>query len=127
MNPRKNSNKTNAIFLILGGLIGVNIGNTQWTASGESYTRLTELLGYGYLLLYVTGNNQQSLFLIADSMRVYKIKSGHGNNIGFYKKNRSLFVKTAFSMNLFICASSFPLSIEKNQLADGLENIPIIE
>ena len=42
-------------------------------------------------------------------MRVYKIKSGHGNNIGFYKKNRSLFVKTAFSMNLFICASSFPL------------------
>lgn len=96
----------------------------NWTASGTSYVKITDSLGYGYVLIYITGNRIQSLYLVADDMRVYCIKGGHGNNVLFYKKSSTLYIKVAYSMKIWVVSSSYVLNLGVVSEPSGLVQIP---
>ena len=106
--------------------MGIYAGVLNWTPGGTNYVKITDSLSYGYILIYITGNNIQSLYLVADDMSAYLIKGGHGDNVLFYKKSSTLYVKLAYSMKIWVVSSSCLLNLGVVSEPSGLVQIPTV-
>ena len=49
---------------------------------------------------------------MGDNSKVYRIKGSHGNDVLFYKRGKTLYAKFAYSMLMYVLASSFKLDLK---------------
>ena len=90
------------------------------------YTKLTDYAGFGTMLIYITGDNRQSLIMLCDIQRVIMLHDEHRDDeLAVYRKEDGVYYLYTASYNLYayIISSSFTLSIVKGQDGNGLIKI----
>ena len=82
------------------------------------YTKLTDYADFGTMLIYITGDNRQSLIMLCDIQRVIMLHDEHRDDeLAVYRKEDGGYYLYTASYNLYayIISSSFTLSIVKGQ------------
>ena len=90
------------------------------------YTKLTDYADFGTMLIYITGDNRQSLIMLCDIQRVIMLHDEHRDDeLAVYRKEDGGYYLYTASYNLYayIISSSFTLSIVKGQDGNGLIKI----
>ena len=90
------------------------------------YTKLTDYADFGTMLIYITGDNRQSLIMLCDIQRVIMLQDEHRDDeLAVYRKEDGGYYLYTASYNLYayIISSSFTLSIVKGQDGNGLIKI----
>lgn len=90
------------------------------------YTKLTDYADFGTMLIYITGDNRQSLIMLCDIQRVIMLHDEHRDDeLAVYRKEDGGYYLYTASYNLYayIIRSSFTLSIVKGQDGNGLIKI----
>ena len=117
-----NSNKFRQADLALAGLT-VRKMELGWLTG---YTKLTDYADFGTMLIYITGDNRQSLIMLCDIQRVIMLHDEHRDDeLAVYRKEDGGYYLYTASYNLYayIISSSFTLSIVKGQDGNGLIKI----
>lgn len=92
----------------------------------SGYTKLTDYTGFGTMLIYITGDNRQSLIMLCDIQRVVMLRNEHSDgDLAVYRKDGGGYYLYTASYNLYayIISSSFTLSIARGQDGNGLIKI----
>ena len=87
------------------------------------YTKLTDTQGFGTMLIYITGDNRQSLMMLCDVQKVVMLRDEHNDSdVAIYRKEGGgYYLYTAnYGLYAYVYSSSYDLKVATDQNGNGL-------